>query len=100
MSANLSVTLSKLKKYVKEQGGYDLFELGNEVTLTFVPSFPEALEKSDGASPRIIMHGKVVGNAVVFEKIEVEEELGIREKELEDAKIAYHAWLGFIEENY
>jgi hypothetical protein len=99
-SDELSVTLSKLKKYVEEQGGYDLYEESGEVILTFVPSFPEALEKSDGASPRVVMHGRVHEGKVTFEKIKVEEEREIRTKDLEDAKLAYGAWLGFIEENY
>ncbi len=100
MSPDLSVTLAKLKKYVKEQGGYDLYEDSDKVTLTFVPSFPEALEKSEGANPRIIMHGTIERSKVVFEKIQVEEEGMVRDKDLEDAKLAYHAWLGYIEENY
>jgi hypothetical protein len=100
VSDDLSVTLSKLRKYVNDQGGYDLYEQGDEIILTFVPSFPEALEKSDGSSPRVVMHGRVQNGKVVFQRIQVEEEKQSWEKELDDAKLAYRAWLGFIEDNY
>ena len=100
MSEDLWVTLSKLKKYVEQQGGYDLYEEKGEIILTFVPSFPEALEKSDGTSPRIVMHGKIEQGKVVFSKIVAEEEKDVITKDLEVAKLAYGAWLRFIEENF
>jgi hypothetical protein len=100
MIDDLSVTFAKLKHYAEEQGGYDLYENAGEIVLTFVPSFPEALEKSDGASPRIMMHGRLQANKVIFEKVLVEEEGSVTAKDIDVAKLAYGAWLRFIEENY
>jgi len=101
-NGELQVTLGKLKRYCEGHGGYDLELHDNNIVLSFVPSFPEAQEKGDSAHPppRIIMSGMVEGGKVHFRKIEREDENGITEKDIEDAKIAYHGWLQFIEDNY
>lgn len=98
----LQVTFSKLKKYVDQQGGYDLDQKDNEVTLSFVPAFPEALDKGweDNPAPRVIMHGKLVKGLLTFDLVEVEEEHRLRTKDLETAEFTYRSWLQFIEENY
>ena len=98
----LQVTFSKLKKYVDEQGGYDLEQEDDKVTLSFVPAFPEALEKGweDNPTPRVIMHGKLVEGLFIIDLVEVEEEHKLRTKDLETAEFTYRSWLQFIEENY
>jgi hypothetical protein len=98
----LVVTFSKLERYCGANGGYDIERHDSKVTLTFVPSFPEAQDKGDpdNPPPRIFMHGKIVSNRVHFTKVEVEDEQGIREKEMGEARLTYEAWLQFIEENY
>ena len=96
----LSVTLSKLQRYCKEQGGCDLALNGLAVTLTFVPNFPEAIEKSDLPPPRVTMIGKIVGQTVNFEHVEREDSSGSRVKEPEESELAYGSWISFIEENY
>jgi hypothetical protein len=97
----LEVALSKLKKYASQQGGYELIEAGVDFELSFVPSFPEAMEKSySGVQPRVTMYGKIDRGRVYFEKVEVEDEKGTRLKDMEDAELAYRGWLEYIEENY
>ncbi len=96
----LSVTLSKLRKYVDEQGGYELIEDNGNISLTFVPSFPEALEKSEGQSPRIIMTGGLKDGIVEFEMVQVEEDDKTTSKDRDVAELAYGSWLEYIEENY
>ncbi|MHB8565902.1 MAG: hypothetical protein ACYC7D_14180 [Nitrososphaerales archaeon] len=100
--AELSVTLSKLKKYCKKDGSYDLDAKKGAVTLTFVPSFPEAQEKGDRDSPapRVTMIGRTMGKKVIFDKVEIEDISGVREKDIEEARLTYEGWLGFIEDNY
>jgi hypothetical protein len=99
---DLSVTLEKLRKYCKANGGYDLDVGAAEVTLTFAPNFPEAEEKRDPdeSVPRITMKGRIKGGRVYFEKVEIESSTGVTEKNLEDARLTYEGWLGFIEDNY
>ncbi|HZW58160.1 MAG TPA: hypothetical protein VFF30_17865 [Nitrososphaerales archaeon] len=98
-----SVTFQKLKAYCDAHGGYDLWEDDDgTVVLSFVPSFPEAQDKGepDQAPPRVTMRGSLGGMKVTFTSVEVEDSLGIHQKQLEDAKVTYRGWLEYIEENY
>ncbi len=100
MSA-LQVSLTKLRKYAKEHGGYELLETGEEIQLSFVPSFPEALEKSESdIQPRVFMQGKIFRDTVTFLTVEIEDSFGTRMKDMQDAELTYKSWLQFIEENY
>ena len=96
------VTYSKLKKYAEEQGGYDLEELDNELILSFVPAFPEALEKGwEGESPpRVIMHGRIIKDKITFELVQVEKDNELITKDLDLAEFTYRSWLHYIEDNY
>ena len=97
----LKVTYSKLRRYIEEQGGYDLYETDGKVELSFVPSFPEALEKSMGDStPRVTMKGILDSDRLTFSSIIVEEDGITREKDPETAELTYKSWLAYIEENY
>ncbi|MHB1908404.1 MAG: hypothetical protein ACYCQJ_05980 [Nitrososphaerales archaeon] len=98
----LTVNFSKLKRYIDQQGGYDLEQDSNKITLSFVPAFPEALEKSwdDKPAPRVIMHGKISGSSVLFDSVQIEEDGILRPKDLEVAELTYRSWLQFIEDNY
>ena len=98
----LQVTFSKLKKYIEQQGGYDLDQEHDNVTLTFVPAFPEALEKGwEGVPPpRVIMHGVLVNSLLIFDSVEIEEDHKLRTKDYETAEFTYKGWLQFIEDNY
>jgi hypothetical protein len=98
----LQVTFSKLKKYIEQQGGYDLEQKDDTVTLSFVPAFPEALEKGWEGSPppRVIMHGQLLKGLLTFNSVEVEEDHKLRAKDEETAEFTYRGWLQFIEENY
>jgi hypothetical protein len=100
--AKLQVSLSKLQKYAEQQGGYDIELSGDELTLSFVPAFPEALEKSsdNNAPPRVIMHGRVLEEFVVFNLVQVEQDGAMQEKDLETAEFTYRSWLQYIEDNY
>jgi hypothetical protein len=96
------VTFSKLKRYIEQQGGYDLEQLGNDVSLSFVPVFPEAIEKGrdDASPPRVILHGKINRQELTFYSVEIEENHTLRTKDFETAELTYRSWLEFIEENY
>jgi hypothetical protein len=98
----LRVTYSKLQEYAKQHGGYDVSVEGEDIVLTFVPAFPEALEKGDSETPppRVMMKGKLTMGKIEFESVEVEDKSGIHKKEMEDAELTYRSWLEFIEENY
>ena len=98
----LVVSLDKLERYCRAHGGYELEKEGDRLTLTFVPSFPEAQEKGDPdhPPPRVIMYGKVDSSGVHFHKVEVEDQKGAREKDLEESRMTYQSWLEFIEDNY
>ena len=101
--SEMLVSLAKLQKYCAAHGGYDLDRQGNNLVLSFVPSFPEAQEKGDPdhPPPRVIMSGEVEqSNVVHFLKVEIEDDYGITEKNFEDAKMTYESWLRFIEDNY
>ncbi len=96
------MTLSKLRKYVDQQGGYDLEERAGDITLSFVPAFPEALEKGweDSSPPRVIMHGTIRQDKIAFHKVQVEQDNQIRDKDMEIAEFTYRSWLQYIEDNY
>lgn len=98
---SLRVTFSKLQKYIDEQGGYDLTLSDGSVVLSFVPSFPEALEK--GATdfpPRVVMRGALKGDYVTFSSFELEEDDVTKVKDPEEAELTYRSWIAFIEDNY
>ncbi len=98
--SKLQVTLEKLEKYAKNQGGYDIFIEGDRVMLSFVPVFPEVLAKGDEAPPRVVMTGKLSGGRVDFQKVEVEEGSSSVERSPEESEMVYQSWLEYIEENY
>ncbi len=100
--SGLRVTFSKLKKYVEQQGGFDLDQKGKKVTLSFVPAFPEALEKGSEGNPppRVIMHGQILNGLLTFNSVEIEEDHKLRRKDLDTAEFTYRGWLQFIEDNY
>ncbi len=96
----LEVNYSKLKKYIEQQGGYDLSESEDSIVLSFMPSFPEALEKGETNNPpRVIMHGKLESGIVTFFLVQVENDDSIRSKDPEESELAYQSWLQFIEDN-
>jgi hypothetical protein len=96
----LKVGLTKLKKYCEDHGGYDLFIEGKSVTLSFVPNFPEALEKGDSTPPKVSMIGKIDGENVIFDKVEMEDSSGVRIRDAEESELVYRGWLDFVEQNY
>ncbi|MGI0085507.1 MAG: hypothetical protein ACREBQ_10535, partial [Nitrososphaerales archaeon] len=84
------MTYSKLQKYIYEQGGYDLSEVNGNVVLSFVPSFPEALEKGDNSpTPRVVMRGTLKDDFVTFSSFQVEEENVTKVKDPEVAELTY-----------
>jgi hypothetical protein len=99
---NLQVTLSKLKRYTEQQGGFDLQESGNDIILSFVPAFPEALEKAwtDNPAPRVTMYGKITEDTVAFNLVEMEIGNSRLTKDPEVAEFTYRSWLQYIEDNY
>jgi hypothetical protein len=98
--SKLKVSLDKLEKYAANQGGYDIYIDGDNITLSFVPVFPEVLEKGDTAPPRVVMSGKLSEGKVIFEKVEVENPAGSFERSLEEAEMIYQSWLQYIEDHY
>lgn len=98
--SKLRVTLEKLEKYAKNQGGYDIFIEDDRVTLSFVPVFPEVLEKGDTAPPRVVMTGNLSEGKVDFQKVEVEDGSSSIERSLEESEMIYKSWLDYIEDNY
>jgi len=98
--SNLKVTLDKLERYAKNQGGYEIYVDNENVTLSFVPVFPEILEKGDNSPPRVVMTGKLKEGKVHFEKVEVEDGSVSNERSLEESEMIYKSWLDYIEDNY
>ena len=98
--SKLRVTLEKLERYAKNQGGYEIFVDGDSIALSFVPVFPEVLEKGDSSPPRVTMTGKLTGGKVDFLKVEIENSSGSMERNLEESELVYKSWLDFIEDNY
>ncbi|MDG6923886.1 MAG: hypothetical protein JRN67_11425 [Nitrososphaerota archaeon] len=96
----LDVTYSKLERYCKEAGGFDLEAEGSTIVLTFVPSFPEAVEKGDSDPPRVRMTGTIRGDKITFSAIEVDDQEGRRTRDQTEAEMVYRSWLEYIEENY
>jgi len=97
----MKVSLSKLRNYTTEHGGYEILQLPDEIQLSFVPSFPEALEKSDSEiQPRVTMYGRLEGDIITFLKVEVDDSRGHRIKDMKDAEMTYKSWLEFVEDNY
>ena len=97
----LEVNYSKLKKYIEQQGGYDLSETGDTIVLSFMPSFLEALEKGEtNTPPRVIMHGKLESGIVTFFLVQVEDDDSVRSKDPDESELTYQSWLQFIEDNY
>jgi hypothetical protein len=98
--SNLRVSLDKLQRYAKNQGGYEIYVDDDCVTLSFVPVFPEALEKGDSPPPRVVMTGRIVGGKVDFQKVEIEDGSTSIERTPEESEMVYKSWLDYIEENY
>jgi hypothetical protein len=104
--SRLIVSFEKLGKYANSHGGFELLreedKSGNNETiiLSFVPSFPEALEKGDSTPPRVIMTGNVQGDKVEFNRVQIEDSLGLRDRDIEESELVYKSWLEYIEENY
>ena len=96
----LRVTLSKLEKYCQESGGYDLHVKDDSVELTFVPTFPEALEKGESDPPRVRMSGTIVDGKIDFDSVEVEDPVGKRTRDQVESEMVYRSWLEYIEEKY
>jgi hypothetical protein len=96
----LAVTFSKLQKYCKENGSYDLVRSGQNIILSFAPTFPEAVGKDNSVQPRITFVGSLSGERVEFERVEIEDATGRHMKDYREAFLVYQTWLDFIEENY
>ena len=98
--SKLKVTLDKLQRYSKNQGGYEIFLQGDDIVLSFVPVFPEAVSKSDAPPPRIVMTGKVSHGRAEFYKVEIDLPEGTKEREISEAELVYKNWLEYIEDNF
>jgi hypothetical protein len=98
--SKLNVTLEKLERYAKNQGGYDIYIHDNNVTLSFVPVFPEVLEKGDTSPPRVVMTGTLRDGKIDFYLVEVEDGSVSKERSLEESEMIYQSWLDYIEENF
>ncbi|MGI0091636.1 MAG: hypothetical protein ACREBS_08005 [Nitrososphaerales archaeon] len=94
------VTFEKLQRYAREHGGYDLSNRGDDIILSFVPDFPEAVEKGDSTPPRATLFGKLMGDKVEFDHVEIEDEHGGRIRDAKETNLVYGGWLDFIEQNY
>ena len=94
------MSLEKLERYAKNQGGYDIYVLDDNVMLSFVPVFPEVLAKGDTPPPRVVMTGKLSNGRIDFEKVEVEDGVNSQERSPEESEMVYKSWLDYIEENY
>ena len=98
--SKLKVTLEKLERYAKNQGGYEIYVEGENVTLSFVPVFPEALDRGDSPPPRVVMSGKISEGKIDFQKVEIEDGSNSIERTPEESEMVYKSWLDYIEENY
>jgi hypothetical protein len=98
--SRLRVTLEKLQRYSQNQGGYEIFLQDDDIVLSFVPVFPEAVSKSDSPAPRVVMTGKVTDGRAEFYKVEIDLPEGTREREISEAELVYKNWLDYIEDNY
>ena len=96
----LTVSLDKLERYAANQGGYDIFVERNVVILSFVPVFPEVLEKGDESPPRVVMTGELSKGKVEFQKVVIEDGNNTFQRSPEESEMVYKSWLDFIEENY
>ncbi|MHB1867725.1 MAG: hypothetical protein ACYCPP_02120 [Nitrososphaerales archaeon] len=72
----------------------------DQIVLTFVPTFPEAVEKGDSVTPKITMIGSLSGDKVEFTQVEVDDSSGLHLRDQEEAELVYQSWLDYIEENY
>ncbi len=68
--------------------------------LSFVPTFPEAVEKSESNPPKVTMTGSLAGDKVQFYRVEIEDASGQRIRDQNEAELVYKSWLDFIEEKY
>jgi len=98
--SRLKVSLGKLERYAKNQGGYDIYVNEDSVTLSFVPVFPEVLEKGEDSPPRVVMTGTLSEGRVEFQKVEIENGNTSIERSSEESEMIYKSWLDYIEENY
>jgi hypothetical protein len=97
--SKLTVTLEKLERYAQNQGGYEIFVEGDNISLSFVPVFPEIVARGD-TSPRVVMTGKISGGKANFHKVEIENSSSSIERNLEESELVYKSWLDYIEDNY
>ena len=78
----LRVSYRKLERYAKEHGSYELSSDGATVTLVFVPTHPEVLEKGDSdTSPRVVMQGVIRNGIVEFQSVKIEDQNGVHESQ-------------------
>ncbi|MEM0119835.1 MAG: hypothetical protein QW514_03820 [Thermoprotei archaeon] len=96
----LEISYNKLLKYVAGNSLYQVLRIHDRVDLIFTADFPEAESHSQGEPARIVFHGRLVGDKVVFDNVQVDEGDRIVTKNPDDALYAYSSWLEFIEENY
>jgi len=69
----LEVTYSKLLRYVAGNSLYQVSRVHDSVDLVFTADFPEAESHSRGEPARVIFHGRLVGEKVVFDRVQVDE---------------------------
>jgi len=96
----LEVSYNKLLRYVAGNSLYQVSRVHDSVDLVFTADFPEAESHSRGEPARVIFHGRLVGEKVVFDRVQVDEGDRLVTKNPDDALYAYSSWLEFIEENY
>lgn len=95
----LIVSYDSLKRYVAKHGMYNLTEKPGQVKLIFEPLFEEARSHMIGSFTRFHIYGVKREDKVVFTKIEIENELGFNELDLESAFDSLKVWLEDIEES-
>lgn len=94
------VSYSKLVRYCELSGSYDLYRDGSTVSLSFTPTLPEAIGKSELDPPRVRISGTIKNDIVELTLFELEDAKGSRTKNLQEAEAVYKDWLDYIEENF
>lgn len=96
----LEVTYKKLLKYIAGNSLYQISQVDGGVYLVFAADFPEAEAHSRGEPVRVVFRGRLEGEKVVFESVQVFEGEKVTTKDPQEALYAYSGWLQFIEENF
>ncbi|MFQ5761556.1 MAG: hypothetical protein ACE5PO_00840 [Candidatus Bathyarchaeia archaeon] len=92
------VSFEKLERYVESHGLYGVEKRGNDIIVTYTPSFPEAAFHKASETVSFRLHGTLAGKQVSFHRLEKQENDSVKPMNLEDMDPWLSVWLSDVED--